>query len=182
MRPAYLRRARNVEERPAYLRRARNVEELPPWLYPKGISTGQSEEALTVLPGPHAPGLSATTIRRLVSAWRDEHRRWLHRDPSGKRYVYVRAGGVYFAPRLEHDRQCILVLIGADASGRKELPAVDDGFRGSEQSRHEPRWSGYGMTTASSSGPSSPPVTARSASGRRRGRSGPRPGNSGVLI
>ena len=138
MRPAYLRRARNVEERPAYLRRARNVEERPPWLYPKGISTGQSEEALTVLPGPHAPGLSATTIRRLVSAWRDEHRRWLHRDPSGKRYVYVRAGGVYFAPRLEHDRQCILVLIGADASGRKELPAVDDGFRESEQSRHEP--------------------------------------------
>jgi putative transposase len=122
---------------PAYLRRTRNIEELLPWLYLKGISTGQFEEALTALLGPDAPGLSATTIRRLVSAWRDEHRRWLHRDLSGKRYVYVWADGVYFAPRLEHDRQCILVLIGADASGRKELLAIDDGFRESEQSWHE---------------------------------------------
>ena len=122
---------------PAYLRRTRNVEELLPWLYLKGVSTGQFEEALTALLGPNAPGLSATTIRRLVAAWRDEHRRWLHRDPSGKRYVYVWADGVYFAPRLEHDRQCILVLIGADASGRKELLAIDDGFRESEQSWHE---------------------------------------------
>ena len=122
---------------PAYLRRTRNVEELLPWLYLKGISTGQFEEALTVLLGPDAPGLSATTVRRLVSTWRDEHRRWQRRDLSGKRYVYVWADGVYFAPRLEHDRQCILVLIGADAGGRKELLAIDDGFRESEQSWHE---------------------------------------------
>jgi transposase-like protein len=122
---------------PAYLRRPRNVEELLPWLYLKGISTGQFEEALTALLGPDAPGLSATTIRRLVATWQDEHRRWLHRDLSSKRYVYVWADGVYFAPRLEHDRQCILVLIGADASGKKELLAVDDGFRESEQSWHE---------------------------------------------
>jgi putative transposase len=122
---------------PAYLRRTRNVEELLPWLYLKGISTGQFEEALTALLGPDAPGLSATTIRRLVSTWQEEHRRWLRRDLSGRRYVYVWADGVYFAPRLEHDRQCILVLIGADASGRKELLAIDDGFRESEQSWHE---------------------------------------------
>jgi putative transposase len=122
---------------PAYLRRARNVEDLLPWLYLKGISTGQFEEALSALLGPDAPGLSATTIRRLVSAWRDEHRRWQGRDLSTKRYLYVWADGVYFAPRLEHDRQCILVLIGADASGRKEPLAIEDGFRESEQSWHE---------------------------------------------
>ena len=122
---------------PAYLRRTRNVEELLPWLYLKGISTGQFEETLTALLGPNAPGLSATTVRRLVSAWQDEHRRWLHRDLSAKRYVYVWADGVYFAPRLEHDRQCVLVLIGADASGTKELLALDDGFRESEQSWRE---------------------------------------------
>ena len=122
---------------PAYLRRARNVEELLPWLYLKGISTGQFEEALTVLLGRDAPGVSAATIRRLVSAWQDEHQRWQERDLSAKRYVYVWADGVYFAPRLEHDRQCILVLIGADASGKKELLALDDGFRESEQSWHE---------------------------------------------
>jgi putative transposase len=122
---------------PAYLRRTRNVAELLPWLYLKGISTGQFEEALTALLGPDAPGLSATTIRRLVGAWQEEHERWQGRDLSAKRYVYVWADGVYFAPRLEHDRQCILVLIGADASGKKELLAIDDGFRESEQSWYE---------------------------------------------
>jgi putative transposase len=122
---------------PAYLRRTRNVEELLPWLYLKGISTGQFDETLTVLLGPNAPGLSATTVRRLVSTWQDEHRRWQGRDLSAKRYVYVWADGVYFTPRLEHDRQCVLVLIGADASGKKELLAIDDGFRESEQSWHE---------------------------------------------
>lgn len=122
---------------PAYLRRTRNVEELLPWLYLKGISTGQFEDALTALLGPDAPGLSPTTIRRLVSTWQDDHRRWQGRDLSTKRYVYVWADGVYFTPRLEHDRQCVLVLIGADASGKKELLAIDDGFRESEQSWHE---------------------------------------------
>lgn len=122
---------------PAYLRRARNVEELRPWLYLKGISTGQFEEALAVLLGSDAPGLSATTIRRLVAIWQEEHERWQGRDLSTKRYVYVWADGVYFTPRLEHDKQCILVLIGADAHGKKELLAIDDGFRESEQSWHE---------------------------------------------
>ena len=122
---------------PAYLRRTKNVEELLPWLYLKGISTGQFEDALTILLGPDAAGLSAATIRRLVNAWQDEHRRWQGRDLRAKRYLYVWADGVYFAPRLEHDRQCVLVLIGADASGKKELLAIDDGFRESEQSWHE---------------------------------------------
>jgi transposase-like protein len=111
---------------PPFLRRTRNVEELLPWLYLKGISTGQFEETLTVLLGPDAPGLSSTTIRRLVATWQDEHERWQGRDLSTKRYVYVWADGVYFAPRLARDRQCILVLIGADASGRKELLAIDE--------------------------------------------------------
>jgi transposase-like protein len=122
---------------PAYLRRTKNVEELLPWLYLKGVSTGQFEEALTVLLGPKAGGLSPTTIRRLVEVWQDEHKRWQGRDLSLKRYVYVWADGVYFSPRLEHERQCILVVIGADASGKKELLAIDDGFRESEQSWHE---------------------------------------------
>jgi transposase-like protein len=72
---------------PAYLRRTKNIEELLPWLYLKGISTGQFEETLTVLLGPDAPGLSATTIGRLVAAWRGEHQRWQDRDLSAKRYV-----------------------------------------------------------------------------------------------
>jgi len=91
---------------PANLRRTKNVEELLPWLYLKGVSTGQFEEALTVLLGPNAGGLSPTTIRRLVEVWQDEHKRWQGRDLSAKRYVYVWADGIYFSPRLEHDRQC----------------------------------------------------------------------------
>jgi putative transposase len=115
---------------PAYLRRPRNIEELLPWLYLKGVSTGQFAEALTALLGPEAPGLSATTVRRLTA-------RWQERDLSARRYVYLWADGVSFTPRLEHERQCLLVLIGADASGRKELLAVEDGFRESAQSWRE---------------------------------------------
>ena len=122
---------------PPFLRRRRNVEELLPWLYLKGISTGQFEEALAALLGPDAPGLSASTVRRLVADWQQEHERWQRRDLSARRYVYVWADGVYFTPRLDHDRQCILVLIGADANGRKELLAVEDGYRESTQSWRE---------------------------------------------
>ena len=122
---------------PAYLRRTKNVEELLPWLYLKGVSTGQFGEALAALLGPEAPGLSAATVRRLSEAWQAEHERWCRRDLSTRRYVYFWADGVYFSPRLEHEHRCLLVLIGADASGRKELLAVEDGFRESAQSWKE---------------------------------------------
>jgi hypothetical protein len=122
---------------PAYLRRTRNIEELLPWLYLKGVPTGQFEEALTALLGPEAPGLSAATVRRLTEAWQEEHARWQRRDLSARRYVYLWADGVYFTPRLDHERQCLLVLIGADARGRKELLAVEDGFREGAQSWRE---------------------------------------------
>jgi transposase-like protein len=122
---------------PAYLRRTRNIEELLPWLYLKGVSTGQFAEALTALLGPEAPGLSASTVRRLTESWQEEHARWQRRDLSARRYVYLWADGVHFTPRLDHERQCLLVLIGADAQGRKELLAVEDGFRESAQSWRE---------------------------------------------
>ena len=111
---------------PAYLRRTRNIEELLPWLYLKGVSTGQFAEALTALLGPEAPGLSAATVRRLTESWQEEHERWQRRDLSARRYVYLWADGVYFTPRLEHERQCLLVLIGADA----ERPQGAAGDRG----------------------------------------------------
>ena len=122
---------------PPFLRRTRNVEELLPWLYLKGISTGQFEEALAVLLGPDAPGLSAATVRRLVADWQEEGERWQRRDLGTRRYVDLWADGVYFTPRLEQERQCVLVLIGADADGRKELLALEDGYRESAQSWRE---------------------------------------------
>jgi putative transposase len=122
---------------PPYLRKTKSLEELIPWLYLKGISTGDFSEALTALLGPKAPGLSATTITRLKAAWEDEFGAWNKRPLEDKRYVYIWADGVHFNIRLEDDRQCILVLMGATAEGTKELIAVADGYRESEQSWKE---------------------------------------------
>lgn len=122
---------------PPYLRRTSSLEELIPWLYLKGVSTGDFSEALQALLGPGAPGLSATTVTRLKASWEGEFEAWSKRSLAGKRYVYVWADGVHFNVRLEEGRQCILVLIGATADGRKELIAVADGYRESEQSWKE---------------------------------------------
>lgn len=119
---------------PPYLRRTRNVEDLIPWLYLKGISTGDFPEALAALLGPQAKGLSANTVQRLKDVWAKEYAGWNQRDLSGKRYVYMWADGIYFNVRLEEDRACILVVMGAAADGTKELLAVHDGVRESEQS------------------------------------------------
>ena len=122
---------------PPYLRRAKSIEELLPWLYLKGISTGDFTEALAALLGPDAPGLSASTITRLKDVWQGELARWEKRDLSARRYLYFWADGIYFQPRMEHDKQCILVIIGADQWGRKELLAIADGYRESAQSWRE---------------------------------------------
>ena len=119
---------------PPYLRKTKSMEELIPWLYLKGISTGDFTEALQALIGPDCPGFSGSTITQLVSQWQDEHARWSERDFTDKHYVYVWADGIHFNIRLEEDRQCILVLMGATADGRKELIAVQDGYRESELS------------------------------------------------
>jgi transposase-like protein len=119
---------------PPYLRRARSVEELLPWLYLKGISTGDFAEALAALLGPDAPGLSASTITRLKAAWAEDYERWTRRDLSAKRYVYLWADGIYFRPRLDHDKQCLLVIIGADEVGNKDIVGLSDGYRESTQS------------------------------------------------
>lgn len=119
---------------PPYLRKTKSLEELIPWLYLKGVSTGDFNEALSALVGPSCPGLSASTVTRLKAGWEDEFQEWNRRSLEGKQYVYLWADGVHFNIRLEEDRQCILVLMGATADGRKELIAVVDGFRESEQS------------------------------------------------
>lgn len=84
---------------PRYLRRTKSVEELLPWLYLKGMSTGDFNEALNALLGPDASGLSATTITRLKSSWEEEYKVWSRRSLAGKRYAYIWADGVYFNVR-----------------------------------------------------------------------------------
>jgi putative transposase len=125
---------------PPYLRKARSVDDLIPWLYLKGISTGDMAEALQALLGPAARGLSASVVIRLVRQWQDDWQRWRQQSLMDKPYVYLWADGVYFNIRLEEegsDRQCILVLMGATAEGKKELIAIADGYRESEQSWSE---------------------------------------------
>ncbi|CAL1242032.1 transposase (plasmid) [Candidatus Methylocalor cossyra] len=122
---------------PPYLRRTKTVEGLLPWLYLKGISTGEFQEALTVLLGKDAPGLSASTISRLKEAWKDEHQRWSRCDLSNRHYVYLWVDGIHFGVRLEEAAQCILVVVGATPEGKKELVALSDGYRESEDSWRE---------------------------------------------
>jgi len=118
---------------PTYLRKTKSIETLIPWLYLKGISTGDFSEALGALVGKDAPGLSASTISRLKSIWKDEYKKWLNRDLSGKHYVYIWADGVYCNVRMDA-KQCMLVIIGATKDGKKELIAIEGGYRESEES------------------------------------------------
>ena len=125
---------------PPYLRRSKAIEEFIPWLYLKGISTGDFSQALQTLLGEQAKGLSPNVIVRLKEQWTAEYEAWNRRDLTGRQYVYLWADGIYVNIRLEdteNKRQCLLVVMGATADGSKELLAVLDGYRESEQSWHE---------------------------------------------
>ena len=118
---------------PPYLKRSNSIEELLPWLYLKGLSTGDYGEALGSLLGEQAKGLSANTVSQLKSQWIDEHTEWRKRDLSNKRYVYFWADGIYSHVRMD-DRLCLLVIIGVTEHGTKELVAAEDGYRESTAS------------------------------------------------
>jgi putative transposase len=118
---------------PPYLRRTRSMEELIPWLYLKGVSTGDFSDALAALVGKEAPGLSPATVSRLKSTWQQELDQWQERDLSEKQYVYFWVDGIYCNVRMD-DKQCLLVIIGARKDGVKELIALEGGFRESELS------------------------------------------------
>jgi transposase-like protein len=118
---------------PRYLRKTKSIEDLVPWLYLKGISTGEMSDALIHL-GFDGSGLSATSVTRMTEVWQDQYHDWNQRDLTGKHYVYVWADGLYFGCRLSDDRPCVLVLMGATADGTKELIAIHDGERESQTS------------------------------------------------
>jgi len=119
---------------PPYIKRTQSLETVLPWLYLKGVSTGDFSEALAALLGKEAKGLSAGTISRLKQGWGQEYEAWRKRDLSKEQYVYLWADGIYFNIRGEDAKQCILVVIGATAQGTKEFLAIEDGYRESEQS------------------------------------------------
>lgn len=122
---------------PRYLRRVPSVDNLIPILYLKGVSTGDMSEALASILGSGAAGLSATNIVRLKTSWEQDYATWCARDFELKRYVYFWVDGIHFNVRLDEERSCILVIMGANESGRKELLAVSDGYAESKASWRE---------------------------------------------
>jgi putative transposase len=114
---------------PKYARKTPSIDAVISTLYLKGISTNDFPEALKALLGENAKGLSPSVICRLKECWKEEYNKWNERDLSEKHYVYLWADGIYFNVRLTDDRPCVLVLIGALASGKKEVIAIQDGER-----------------------------------------------------
>lgn len=120
---------------PPFVRRSQRISAALPWLYLKGISTGDMRDALTVLVGDQAKGLSPNVVSRLKGEWATEHGAWMKRDLSASRYVYWWADGIHTGLRQEDDaRQCLLVVIGVLPDGRKELVTIGDGLRESKES------------------------------------------------
>lgn len=122
---------------PPYVRKTASLEAALPWLYLKGISTGEMGEALKVLLGPQAEGFSAGTISRLKQVWGQEYRDWNEERLDKDRWVYVWADGVYSGLRAEQAKLCALVVIGVNERGEKHFLAIEDGVRESTQSWRE---------------------------------------------
>jgi transposase-like protein len=114
---------------PRYMRRIPSINNLIPVLYLKGISTGDFPSALSAILGKNAKGLSPANIVRLKKQWEEEYREWGKQDLSHKTYIYFWADGIYFNVRLDDERQCILVIMGVLENGKKEIVAVNDGYR-----------------------------------------------------
>jgi transposase-like protein len=122
---------------PPYIRKTRSLEAAIPWLYLKGVSSGEMGEALKVLVGPEATGLSASVVSRLKQAWAQEYRDWCASRLDKDRWVYVWADGIYSGLRAEQAKLCALVIIGVNERGEKHFLAIEDGVRESTQSWRE---------------------------------------------
>ena len=122
---------------PPYVRKTKSLEAALPWLYLKGISSGEMGEALKVLVGPDAEGLSASTVSRLKQVWAQEYQSWCEERLDKDHWVYVWADGVYSGLRAEQTKLCALVVIGVNERGQKRFLAIEDGVRESTQSWRE---------------------------------------------
>ena len=122
---------------PPYVRKTASLEAAVPWLYLKGVSTGEMAEALKVLVGPEAQGLSASTVARLKQHWSEDYKDWCGRVLDRDQWVYIWADGVYSGLRAEDTKLCALVIIGVNERGEKRFLAIEDGVRESTQSWRE---------------------------------------------
>ena len=122
---------------PPYVRKTASLEAAIPWLYLKGVSSGEMSGALEVLVGSEARGLSASTVSRLKQVWAEDYQVWCQQRLDRDRWVYVWADGVYSGLRAEQAKLCALVVIGVNERGEKRFLAIEDGVRESTQSWRE---------------------------------------------
>ena len=122
---------------PPFVRRAGSLDAAIPWLYLRGISTGDMRGAVSALVGEDAArGLSANVVSRLKRDWWGEYQDWRRRD-MGDDWVYLWADGIHSGLRGDGGRLCVLVVIGVNARGEKHFLAIEDGVRESAQSWRE---------------------------------------------
>ncbi len=127
---------------PPYLRKARSLEAAIPWLYLKGVSSGEMGDALKVLVGDEAAGLSPAVVSRLKTKWAGEYDVWCKQDLTSDEFVYIWVDGIHSGLRTpavdridgNSDKLCCLVVIGVTSAGEKRFLAVTDGDRESKQS------------------------------------------------
>ena len=135
---------------PPYVRKTRSLEAALPWLYLKGVSSGEMGEALRVLVGPQARGLPASTVSRLKQDWAEEYRAWRGQSLDKDDWIYLWADGVYSGLCSHSAKLWELVVIGVNTRGEKHFLAIEDGVRESAQSWREVllKLQSRGMNTA----------------------------------
>ena len=122
---------------PPYVRKSRSLKAALPWLYLKGVSSGEMSAALGALVGAEATGLSASTVSRLKKDWGQEYDQWCRRRLDKDQWVYIWADGIYSGLRATDNKLCVLVVIGVNERGEKHFLAIEDGIRESTQSWRE---------------------------------------------
>lgn len=118
---------------PKFSRRTTSIDAMVASLYLNGVSTNRMSEVLKSMVGDNFGSMSPAVVSGIIERWQELYREWSKR-PIEKRYVYVWVDGIYTNVRTTNDRPCMLVMIGCDEHGTKELLAVVDGERESELS------------------------------------------------
>jgi putative transposase len=118
-----------------YQRRSRTQARLLARLYLEGLASGDFEPVFRALVGETA-ALSPSSILKLKADWQQEYETWKKRPLRG-RYLYLYADGVYLKAGTDRDKTAVLVVLGVDEHGHKELLAMDEGYRESTASWSE---------------------------------------------
>jgi putative transposase len=122
---------------PRYLRRSASIDAWASYAYLRGVSEADVGGVLEVVLGDGAQKVTPAVLSGLKKAWTSQFTEWQSRDLSGTTFTYLYADGIYQNLRGDHDKICVLVLMGVDTDGKKHLIALDDGVRESTQSWRE---------------------------------------------